>query len=250
MEDVNLMIEVTRRCNFSCGHCLRGEAQNKDLDIFKFRRYLIDEDIKYINHLTITGGEPLMAVKQLKEIAAELRWQNVGLGTVYIATNGSYFTPEAMEAVYEIYRLSEAISIQVSNSQWHKDERSRLEVPYISTNSELEEYMNEKLQDKFMEEFPDDMEDPNFFEYHKDVKYSDIFYMLNDEYFSVTPDTRSYKKILIQGRAEDIGNEQLELGKEDSDENFFYFSVAGEIVKQSDLSFKNIRKQRIKKIVL
>ena len=143
MEDVNLMIEVTRRCNFSCGHCLRGEAQNKDLDIFKFRRYLIDEDIKYINHLTITGGEPLMAVKQLKEIAAELRWGNVGLGTVYIATNGSYFTPEAMEAVYEIYRLSEAMSIQVSNSQWHKDERSRLEVPYISTNSELEEYMNE-----------------------------------------------------------------------------------------------------------
>ena len=148
MEDVNLMIEVTRRCNFSCGHCLRGEAQNKDLDIFKFRRYLIDEGIKYINHLTITGGEPLMAVKQLKEIAAELRWGNVGLGTVYIATNGSYFTPEAMEAVYEIYRLSEAMSIQVSNSQWHKDERSRLEVPYISTNSELEEYMNEKIHDE------------------------------------------------------------------------------------------------------
>ena len=74
--------------------------------------------------------------------------------------------------------------------------------------------------------------------------------MLNDEYLSVTPETRSYKKILIQGRAEDIGNEQLELGKEDSDENFFYFSVAGEIVKQSDLSFKNIRKQRIKQIVL
>lgn len=45
-----------------------------------------------------------------------------------------------------------------------------------------------------MEEFPDDMEDPNFFEYYKDVKYSDIFYMLNDEYFSVTPDSRNLIK--------------------------------------------------------
>ena len=28
-----LMIEVTRKCNFTCGHCLRGDAQSKDFDV-------------------------------------------------------------------------------------------------------------------------------------------------------------------------------------------------------------------------
>jgi len=28
-----LVIEVTRRCNLRCDHCLRGDPQNLDLDV-------------------------------------------------------------------------------------------------------------------------------------------------------------------------------------------------------------------------
>lgn len=34
-------VEITRQCNFSCGHCLRGEAQNQDLDVKKFIEVLV-----------------------------------------------------------------------------------------------------------------------------------------------------------------------------------------------------------------
>ena len=27
----SLAVEVTRRCNMHCAHCLRGEAENKDI---------------------------------------------------------------------------------------------------------------------------------------------------------------------------------------------------------------------------
>ena len=29
-----VIIEVTRRCNMSCPHCLRGDAQNVDMDLY------------------------------------------------------------------------------------------------------------------------------------------------------------------------------------------------------------------------
>ena len=29
----SLVLEITRRCNMSCEHCMRGEAQNIDMDL-------------------------------------------------------------------------------------------------------------------------------------------------------------------------------------------------------------------------
>ena len=28
----NLILEITRKCNFQCKHCLRGNSQNKNID--------------------------------------------------------------------------------------------------------------------------------------------------------------------------------------------------------------------------
>jgi len=53
----NLIIEITRKCNFTCDHCLRGEAQNKDID-HKVIDALLDNNIEYISNITFTGGEP------------------------------------------------------------------------------------------------------------------------------------------------------------------------------------------------
>ena len=33
MHICNLIIEITRRCNLQCDHCLRGNAESIDLDI-------------------------------------------------------------------------------------------------------------------------------------------------------------------------------------------------------------------------
>ena len=57
----NLAIEVTRKCNIKCAHCLRGDSQNKDIDL-KYIDILLDQ-VNYIGHFCPTGGEPSLNIK-------------------------------------------------------------------------------------------------------------------------------------------------------------------------------------------
>lgn len=41
---MNLVIEVTRKCNLSCDHCLRGCSQNMDM-----KKEYIEDTIFYLN---------------------------------------------------------------------------------------------------------------------------------------------------------------------------------------------------------
>lgn len=51
-----LSFEMTRQCNLACAHCARGEAQ----DAIIKREYIdrVLDQIDYVQHLTLTGGEP------------------------------------------------------------------------------------------------------------------------------------------------------------------------------------------------
>lgn len=54
----DVVIEVTRRCNMCCAHCLRGDAEAVDIQ----ERYIdafLDSfaNAGYISSLTFTGGE-------------------------------------------------------------------------------------------------------------------------------------------------------------------------------------------------
>lgn len=52
----NLVLEVTRRCNMCCAHCLRGEAQNMDMQKETIDKLLDQTDS--ISMVTFSGGEP------------------------------------------------------------------------------------------------------------------------------------------------------------------------------------------------
>ncbi len=52
----NLVLEITRKCNAKCIHCLRGNAQNLTMS-----QEVIDavfSKIDRVSSLTLTGGEP------------------------------------------------------------------------------------------------------------------------------------------------------------------------------------------------
>ena len=51
-----LSFEMTRQCNLACAHCARGEAQNAVIKREYIDRVL--DQIDYVYHLTLTGGEP------------------------------------------------------------------------------------------------------------------------------------------------------------------------------------------------
>lgn len=81
-----LIIEVTRRCNMSCAHCLRGDAQNVDILGIDIDNVL--NQTEAIGNLAITGGEPTLNLKALQHIANGTAKRGIPVSRVEIVTNG------------------------------------------------------------------------------------------------------------------------------------------------------------------
>lgn len=85
----DVAIEVTRRCNMKCSHCLRGDAQDMDISKETIDRFL-DGFIpgSYIGNLTITGGEISLNVKMVKYLLRAIKNRRIDVGNFYMVTNG------------------------------------------------------------------------------------------------------------------------------------------------------------------
>ena len=58
-----LAIEVTRRCNMQCSHCMRGHAENHTISKEVVDRLL--DEVSVVGRLLLTGGEPFLEVSML-----------------------------------------------------------------------------------------------------------------------------------------------------------------------------------------
>lgn len=85
-----ICVETTRRCNMQCAHCMRGEAQNKNLlpDAVDF----LFERVNQINTIVPTGGEPTLNPDALREITNAIHKHHVYVSGVYLVTNGLVVT--------------------------------------------------------------------------------------------------------------------------------------------------------------
>lgn len=117
----NLVLEITRRCNMCCAHCLRGEADEKDLT-----EAVVDEvlnGVRHIGRLTLTGGEPSLNIPILKYLASEIRARGIEVGGIYIVTNGKAVTDEFILALVDLYALCSDDSLSgltVSQDMFHE----------------------------------------------------------------------------------------------------------------------------------
>jgi hypothetical protein len=105
MDVSDLVIEVTRRCNMQCPHCLRGEAQNLDID----RQYVdqIFSKISRIYTLTITGGEPSLAPDKIEMVTESAKQHEVSIGSFYCATNAKQVPDRFIMAILQLYLYCE-----------------------------------------------------------------------------------------------------------------------------------------------
>lgn len=106
IEVCTLLIEVTRKCNMECLHCLRGDAQNKNIKLS-----YIDEMLKQlrdteIGTLIITGGEPSLNVPAIRFILDKLKEYNIDVIAFYMVTNGSKssMNKKFIDVCMELYR--------------------------------------------------------------------------------------------------------------------------------------------------
>ena len=125
MEIANLVIELTRRCNMFCNHCLRGDIENRDIDSVYIDSLL--DQVTNISELTLTGGEPSLNVPMIEYILSELKRRNISLGGFYIATNGLVMKEEFVLICLKLYSYSddkEMCRVDVSNDYYHQCEGS------------------------------------------------------------------------------------------------------------------------------
>jgi len=123
MEIRNLMIEVTRKCNIMCEHCLRGEPMNKNISKVYIDQLLIQVDS--ISTVTFTGGEPTLNVLIMNYFLNRVKELNIPISSFYIATNGVKITEEFILFCLKMYSYcdeKEFCSVDVSNDIYHSYE--------------------------------------------------------------------------------------------------------------------------------
>ena len=144
----NLVLEITRKCNLQCPHCIRGNTQRlvmtHDIICSTFKH------IESIGSLTITGGEPSLATEVFEDINLSLWWRKIQVQSFYIVSNGCPHNRygrflRAVDKLYQYCDEQEACSFTISRDQFHDFEPSRYRI--------FQRYMDEEYYG----------EDPSYF---------------------------------------------------------------------------------------
>lgn len=122
MQIYNLIIEVTRRCNMKCCHCLRGGRENCDIK----EEYIesLFKQVSYVSSLTISGGEPSLVPGKIEAILRLAKKHNVEIGNFWLATNGKKVTDKFLCALIKLYAYcsdNEVTGVKISRDNHHED---------------------------------------------------------------------------------------------------------------------------------
>lgn len=117
-----LILEVGRKCNLKCDHCLRGEGQNVEMS-FETAKKAIDLCASGIGCLIFTGGEPMLYGSIINEIVDYIISQAIGLSSFYVASNGIAYNPGVMNALVKLYAYCdepELCRLDISTDHYHQ----------------------------------------------------------------------------------------------------------------------------------
>jgi hypothetical protein len=84
----SLVLEITRRCNINCAHCLKGEKQNVAMSF-----EVIDAVFKKFTDITvlyISGGEITLAREEIAYIKKSILKNKVNIERFFYSINGRY----------------------------------------------------------------------------------------------------------------------------------------------------------------
>lgn len=126
-----LMVEVTRRCNLECKHCLRGEAEDSSIPRITISHML--KDVTSINCITFTGGEPSLNVPAIKTILEVCKRNKINVGNFYCVSNGknpSLHLALTLLRWYEYCTDNEISQLVISKDQYHDCDYRRAEKLY------------------------------------------------------------------------------------------------------------------------
>ena len=93
-----LLFEVTRRCNLKCAHCMRGDAQNIDLTKEHVDAFFNLNQIRSINYLAFSGGEPTLNPGIISYTVDKIIDEHIPVYSMGLITNGQLYSEEIVSA--------------------------------------------------------------------------------------------------------------------------------------------------------
>lgn len=101
---ISFVLDITRRCNMKCDHCLRGAAQPADLSLDRLNTIL--DGIASISTLTFTGGEPSLKPEIIMKTLELAKKKKIQVEQVYIVTNGKHVPDSFIDACFAWHRYT------------------------------------------------------------------------------------------------------------------------------------------------
>lgn len=120
----SLVLEVTRKCNMACPHCLRGDSQCMDIGYEVIRKLI--EQCDHIDCVTFTGGEPTLNLPAIKYFFDKCIEKYGSIPNFYLVTNGKEKQMELAQLLLWAYpridELEEYLSgVTISMDAYHED---------------------------------------------------------------------------------------------------------------------------------
>lgn len=126
------LIEVTRKCNLKCRHCLRGEAENITITKEMIDNYF--DNIDGILKLNFTGGEPFLAIDEIEYTIDKIIKDKIRVASLAVITNGTIldkrvadifnkynkYLHENMSYLFEDEKNTR-VKLLISNSEFHEN---------------------------------------------------------------------------------------------------------------------------------
>lgn len=120
-----LVVELTRRCNVKCRHCLRGTAQAVDISKATIDKLL--EGVDSICTVTFSGGEPSLAADKMAYFLKVLKARKISIEGFYVITNGKKPSLPMVHALMDLYAYASSwekkdyCSLIISGDQYHTE---------------------------------------------------------------------------------------------------------------------------------
>ena len=122
-----VIIEVTRRCNMSCPHCLRGDAQNVDMDLYILDKFLSNFKNSYIREILFTGGEPSLNPEAIQFTLEAVKKYNITVQFFIMITNGKHISAELINIINSAENFNIAVSQDIYHDLLTEDDYKQLE---------------------------------------------------------------------------------------------------------------------------
>ena len=210
-----LVLEITRRCNMSCAHCLRGPAQNLDMDPKIIDR--VTTQVDHIHSITFSGGEPSLNGAAIEHFRWASFFFNCSFEYFWLTTNARMFKENFYTALWELYSIAgdpEACVLTISGDQYHG----------IRSNHAMMKY-----------------QDLPFFSYEKMDDIPDG--ALLDEGMASINQLGAYRQVNLQKELQnaewDNEGDTLYVG------DTIYINAKGDVLLGCDLSYKSQKKHAV-----